>query len=734
MSTKLSGLEGLTRQDAMEGLAEAGPRGMESTELRKTISRKWDSAAVDRALADLQREGEAVEYKGRWIAVRHTEWIVGQVDQFEKGDALIRMGARREAGYFVSRRNLKGAIDKDRVLIRRVKTPRKRGGDRLPEATVVRVLDRPLRTLVGTLDWEGDRRWLVPFDPKVSLELEVVDGDKFLEDQYVVVEVLDLARGVQGPVKGRVIEVLGSADSPGVDVLVMLRHFRIPDSFPEAVLEEASRFSEDPIESDLLDRRDLTAEITVTIDGETARDFDDAISVEQRPDGGFRAGVHIADVSHYVSEGEPLDLEAFRRGTSVYFPDRAIPMLPESLSNGLCSLRPDVLRLTLSAFLEFSPDGEVESRSFDTTVIRSQRRLTYGEVRRVLEVPGPGDEKEYGAVLQTLQAAEALARVLNRRRMARGSIDFDLPEGNVILDEEGFTVGVRPGERNIAHRIIEELMIAANEAVAFHLDGHGSPALFRVHDPPQPTSLEELRSVVKPLGLKLEGDLELLNPRALQALLTQAEGKPEEPFVSSLVLRAMQQAAYDPECRGHYALGSNHYTHFTSPIRRYPDLLVHRQLKKLLRASDPSEDGDSLLEPRLPSIAEHCSFTERRAERAERQLLQWKLVRLLAGRIGEKFSGRVTGVQPFGLFVQLSDYFVDGLVPIRSMADDFYVYEADSHRLIGQEKGRIYRLADQVEVVLAAVDPRQRGLSLAIAGMPEPRRSRPRRPRRRSPR
>ncbi len=734
MSTELSGLEGLTRQDAMEGLAEAGPRGMESTELRKTISRKWDSAAVDRALADLQREGEAVEWKGRWIAVRHTEWSVGQVDQFEKGDALIRTGARREAGYFVSRRNLKGAIDKDRVLIRRVKKPRKRGDDRLPEATVVRVLDRPLRTLVGTLDWEGDRRWLVPFDPKVSLELEVVDGDKFLEDQYVVVEVLDLARGVQGPVKGRVIEVLGSADSPGVDVLVMLRHFRIPDSFPEAVLEESSRFSEDPIESDLLGRRDLTAEITVTNDGETARDFDDAISVEQRPDGGFRAGVHIADVSHYVSEGEPLDLEAFRRGTSVYFPDRAIPMLPESLSNGLCSLRPDVLRLTLSAFLEFSPDGEVESRSFDTTVIRSQRRLTYGEVRRVLEAPGAGDEKEYGAVLQTLQASEALARVLNRRRMARGSIDFDLPEGNVILDEEGFTVGVRPGERNIAHRIIEELMIAANEAVAFHLDGHGSPALFRVHDPPQPTSLEELRSVVKPLGLKLEGDLELLNPRALQALLTQAEGKPEEPFVSSLVLRAMQQAAYDPECRGHYALGSNHYTHFTSPIRRYPDLLVHRQLKKLLRASDPSEDGDSLLEPRLPSIAEHCSFTERRAERAERQLLQWKLVRLLAGRIGEKFSGRVTGVQPFGLFVQLSDYFVDGLVPIRSMADDFYVYEADSHRLIGQEKGQIYRLADQVEVVLAAVDPRQRGLSLAIVGMPEPRRSRPRRQRRRSPR
>ncbi|MGB5660135.1 MAG: ribonuclease R [Thermoanaerobaculia bacterium] len=734
MSTELSGLDGVTRQDVLERLMAAGTKGMQLVELQKKMAPDWDASAVEQALGGLQRDGLAVEWNQRWMAIRHTKWIVGQVNQLEKGDALIRTGDRWEAGYFVSRRNLKGAIDRDRVLIRRVEASGRKAGDRLPEATIVRVLERPLRTVVGTLDFEGDRRWLVPFDPKVNLDLEVTGGDNRLEDQYVVVEVLDPRRGSRGPLKGRVTEVLGSASSPGVDVLVMLRHFRIPENFPVEALAEAERFGEDPLESDLEGRRDLTTQTAVTIDGESARDFDDAISVEQRPDGGFSVAVHIADVSHYVSEGDALDLEAFRRGTSVYFPDRAIPMLPETLSNGLCSLRPDVVRLTLSAFLEFSPEGEVESRRFDTTVIRSSRRLTYGEVRRLLEEPETKDEQEYGPVLTMLRAAEALARVLNRRRMDRGSIDFDLPEGDVILDEEGFTVGVRPGERNIAHRIIEELMIAANEAVAFHLDSHETPAVYRVHDPPQSTSLEELRSVVKPLGLKLEGDLQLLNPAALQALLKQAEGKPEEPFVSSLVLRAMQQAAYDPECRGHYALGSTHYTHFTSPIRRYPDLLVHRQLKRLLQGSEPAEGKDSLLESRLPSIAEHCSFTERRAERAERQLLQWKLVRLLAGRIGEKFSGRVTGVQPFGLFVQLSDYFVDGLVPIRSMADDFYVYEADSHRLIGQENGKIYRLADRVDVVLTGVDPRQRGLSLAIEGMPEPRQSRPRRQRRRSPR
>lgn len=734
MSTELSGLDGVTRQEVLERLLQAGARGLETDQIQRALAADWEAAAVEKALVELQRDGLAVEWNRRWMAVRHTEWIAGQVNQLEKGDALIRSGDRREAGYFVSRRNLKGAIDKDRVLVRRVKTSRGKHDTRLPEATVVKVLERPLRTVVGTLDWEGDRRWLVPFDPKVSLDLEVVDGDRMLEDQYVVVEVLEPNRGERGRLRGRVVEVLGSASSPGVDVLVMLRHFRIPDTFPGEALAEAERFGEDPAQSDLVGRRDLTTAIAVTIDGETARDFDDAITVQKRSEGGFSAGIHIADVSHYVSEGQALDLEAFRRGTSVYFPDRAVPMLPESLSNGLCSLRPDVQRLTLSAFLEFSPDGEVESQSFETTVICSKKRLTYGEVRRLLEAPEPTDAQEYGEVLPTLRAAEALARVLNRRRMERGSIDFDLPEGNVILDEEGFTVGVRPGERNIAHRIIEELMIAANEAVAFHLDTHESPAVYRVHDSPQLTALEELRSVVKPLGLKLEGDLELLNPAALQALLKQVEGKPEEPFVASLVLRSMQQASYDPECRGHYALGSTHYTHFTSPIRRYPDLLVHRQLKRLSEPSESSEAADSMLERRLPSIAEHCGFTERRAERAERQLLQWKLVRLLAGRIGEKFSGRITGVQPFGLFVQLSDYFVDGLVPIRSMADDYYVFEADSHRLVGQEKGRVYRLADQVEVVLSGVDPRQRGLTLSIEGMPEPRKPPRRRQRRQRPR
>jgi ribonuclease R len=326
-----------------------------------------------------------------------------------------------------------------------------------------------------------------------------------------------------------------------------------------------------------------------------------------------------------------------------------------------------------------------------------------------------------------------LMQVLNRARVARGSIDFDLPEGDVELDTDGVMVGVLPGERNVAHRLVEEFMIAANEAVAEELVSHECAALFRVHAPPTRERLEELRQLLRPLGLALRGDLANLHPSALQEALAKMAGRPEEPFVSAVVLRSMQRALYDPECQGHYALASRYYTHFTSPIRRYPDLVVHRRLRALLRGRARQEAEDTLLAERLPVIAEHTSTCERRAEQSERDLLQWKKVRFLEAQVGRRFHGRITGVQPFGLFVQLEDLLVDGLVPIRTLADDFYLYEPQGHRLMGEASGRVFQLGDAVEVVLAGVDHRHRGLDLEIAGMPEPRapisRSRPRRER-----
>ncbi|HWM90591.1 MAG TPA: ribonuclease R [Thermoanaerobaculia bacterium] len=718
MSTVFPGTEALLRGRVLSRLQDAGRQGLRP----EGVEEDAGLDEIRESLEALQSEGKAFEIDGSWYAEGFGPWAVGVIELLEDGDGVVRSPEahyRDQPGHYVRKRNLKGALTGDTVLVRSTGRRSKEGDWRIPEASVQRILNERHETLVGTLERdETGELMLLPYDPKMSIDLPVVEADDVPEGHYVVVRIERSERGRE-PV-GRVAEVLGDADEPGVDVLVVLRHYGIPDEFPPAVLEQAERFPKDPTPADWKGREDLRDRIVITIDGESARDFDDAVSIEMLPNGLFGLGVHIADVAHYVEEGTPLDLEAYRRGTSVYYPDRAIPMLPEALSNGLCSLRPNVPRLTTSVFLDMDREGKVHDRRFAETVIRSSRRMTYNEVRRILEEPQERDLAEYGPILTCLRDMHVLMTILHHSRLKRGSIDFDLPEGNVELGTDGTVVGVIPSERNVAHRLIEEFMIAANEAVALELHTREVPALYRVHDAPSPDRLQELRETLRPLGVALKGELTSLHPGALQQVLARVKGQPEEPFVSSLVLRTMQRAVYDPQCRGHYALASHYYCHFTSPIRRYPDLVVHRGLKALVHERAHERAADTALAARLPTMGEHTSSTERRAEQSERDLLQWKKVRFLADRVGQTFKGRITGVQPFGLFVQLESYLVDGLVPIRKMGDDYYLYEAESHRLVGDRTRKVYQLADPLEVELTGVSLRHRGLDLKIVGVPEP--------------
>jgi ribonuclease R len=495
---------------------------------------------------------------------------------------------------------------------------------------------------------------------------------------------------------------------------VIIRKYGINDTHGDAAVAEATRLGSVVKPKDIEGRTDFRSVPTVTIDGEDARDFDDAITLDRLPNGHYWLGVHIADVSHYVREGSALDTEAYERGTSVYFPERAVHMFPHELSTGLCSLNPRVDRLVQSCLMEVNGRGDVVRYELHDGVIYSDERMTYDAVDAILTDKDPVTRDHYAALVPMFELMGELFETLNARRRRRGSIDFDLPENELVLDDAGRVSAVLASERNVAHRLIEEFMLLANETVAQHLADHGAPSLFRIHEAPDILKVEEFEEFISSLGHSLGVPSHSVQPKHFQKLVKAIEGTPEERAIAMLMLRTMQKARYDVANLGHFGLAAKSYCHFTSPIRRYPDLVVHRSLRAQ-RHGQLTEERVREWEEELPESARHTSDRERRADEAEREIVQWKKVRFMADKVGEEFQGYVIGVAPFGLFVQLVEHFVDGLVHISTMANDYYRYIDRQHVLFGENTGKSYRLGDKVVAQVTRVDMERRQVELGLA-------------------
>lgn len=704
----------------------AAESGADRVELRRRLKR---------TIRRLESGGQIVAGRGkRYFAREASNLVKGRLEVTAGGVATVEPETPGRPPVLIGKAGLRGAMAGDTVLVR-VERPRRRARTAgVTEGVVVKILERPQRHVVGRWSVGSGRPTVRPVNRKLAfpiLPVGPLPSPEPRPDEFVVVELLsgpDRSRHAQG----RVRELLGVLGEPGVEDRVVLRFHDIPEEFPSRAVEESEELPAEVRPGDLRGRWDLRDRPAITIDGITARDFDDAVSARKGRDGSIVVEVHIADVSHFVRPGGALDTAARERGTSVYLPGRCVPMLPERISNDLCSLREGVDRLTFTVVFEVGPEGEISRWKARPSVIHSRRRCTYAEVAEWLERPEarwPAETRPFARSLGLLaEAADRLGAA--RRRL--GSIDFDLEEPRVILDPEGRVVSIEPGARNRAHRLIEELMVAANQCVAHILMEADQPAIYRVHDVPTPERLEDLRTVVTELGFEFPEPEHPFRPVVLQDLLEQAAGTEHQRLVSSLVLRTLARAVYTPEPRGHFALATAAYLHFTSPIRRYPDLIVHRSLRALVESGgSPLEAGDrALVEAELEKIAQWCSQTERRAEAAERMAMHWKKVLFLKDRVGEVFRGHVAGVTEFGLFVQLDELFVDGLIHITELVDDYYVHDLGRHTLRGERTGRTWRLGDPVEVRLSRVDLDTMQLALVPVDMVPDRKSHPpRRPR-----
>jgi ribonuclease R len=667
--------------------------------LRRAGFSRDDLQVVVDGLRDLTREGRLVRLKKNHYALPDGQNLVtGRVHAHPDGYGFLISDDKRAEDLYLNRREMRRVMHGDRVMVRVDR--KKRGG---VEAHVVQILERAQKRLIGTYQELDGRDYLIPMDPRIAAAIPLRPSKaKPQKGKVVAAEISRYGTAMSGP-EAELVQVIGDPDNPEVQVQSIVFHYGLTTSFPEPVHREIASASFSINEDEIAARTDLRDWPIVTIDGENARDFDDAVFVG-KTNSHYELFVSIADVAFYVQPGTAIDQEAYSRATSVYFPDRAIPMLPEALSNGICSLNPNEDRLTKTVAMEINGKGEVVRSRFFNSVIRSSKRMTYTAVRRILVDKDPEHLERYRDLVDQFKLMQALALLMYESRRARGNLDFDLPEAEIILDLQGMPENIVRAERNIAHRIIEEFMIAANEAVARHLKEQDFSLLYRVHEGPDAEALESIAPFLLSLGYRLPLKRERITPLEIQKLLEACRGKPEEKVINHVLLRAMKQAHYQPENIGHFGLASTCYTHFTSPIRRYPDLIVHRILERVLHGKKlkPSERDELITY--LVEAGKHTSERERNAMDAEREIVDLKKAQFMMDKLGEEFTGVITSLANFGFFVELDPYFVEGLVRLSTLTDDDYHYYEKEYVIKGRRRGRKFRLGDTVRVKVVRIN------------------------------
>ncbi len=709
----------VTTQQILDLLKRRGGKPLSLRELQAAFN--LDAGArknLSRELKQLERDGLLARGKGGGFLLHKragtsVAMISGVLSLHRDGYAFVT--PEEPAGaedVFVPARFVRPAMHGDRVLVSLERSPRGKA-----EGHVVRVLERAHTTLIGRFIEDHGLARVIPLDPHLGESFVVPrDGGGGACDGEVVLAQIETYPGREQVPTARVIEVFGAADDPAVEIRVTAERFGLPYAFPPEVLAAAAAIPREVAALERAGREDLRHLPFVTIDGETAKDFDDAVAIERLPASGYRLWVAIADVAHYVTAGGAIDREALKRGTSVYFPGNCLPMLPEALSNGICSLNPQVDRLVMVAELDFDREGRRQSSRFCAGVIHSRARLTYTEVAAVIVDRSPEVCADHSQLIDTLLVMRELAELRIARRFERGSLDFDLPEAEIIIGLRGRPEQIVRAERNLAHRLIEEFMLAANEAVAEHLEQQRTPPIYRIHEPPSEDKLYLFQEFLAHFNQGLAIPPEGIKPKLLQELLARVAGTPEEKLINHVLLRSLPQARYSTDNRGHFGLAAACYCHFTSPIRRYPDLIVHRLLRRQLGL----RCDDGRMPAPLDEIAERSSHCERRAMEAERDLVNLKKCQYMQERVGEEYDGFVVSVQPFGFFVELTEIFVEGLVHITSLADDYYQFDEATHTLTGMSRRRRFTIGDPVKVRVHKVDVERREIDFRLHGEQEP--------------